>query len=193
MENTFSPADMAAVLGDEKGGFGGWTGLIALLIIAGIFLGGNGFGFGRNDGFGQYATAASQQEILFGQQFQGLDNKIDRIGYGIADATYALNNAIGGVGTQVLEAKYDNAMRIDSLGARMQECCCETQKAIHAEGEATRALIQQDKIDGLQAQVNQLQLQAAMCGVPRISTYAYGIVPQFACGGYNGYYGGTQF
>lgn len=192
MDNGYSPADMAAVLGNENGGFGGWTGLIALLIIASIFTGGGWLG-NRGGDFGQYATAASQTEILLGQQFQNIDNKVDRIGNGIADAAFALNNSIGGVGTQVLEAKYDNALRIDNLGARMQECCCETQKAIHAEGEATRALIQQDKIEGLQAQVSQLQLQSAMCGVPRISTYAYGIVPQFACGCYNGYYGGTQF
>lgn len=196
MDNGFSPADMAAVMGNENGGFGGWTGLIALLIIASIFTGGGGWLGNRGTDFGQYATAASQTEILLGQQFQNLDNKIDRIGNGIADAAFALNNSIGAVGSQVLDAKYDNALRIDNLGARMQECCCETQRAIDGVNYNTAMQTQKvlDAINGnrmadMQSQINQLQLQAAMCGVPRISTYAYGIVPQFACG----YYGGTQF
>lgn len=46
---------------------------------------------------------------------------------------------------------------------------------IHSEAEATRAMIQQDKIESLQAQVNQLNLQAQLCGViryPTATTYA---------------------
>jgi len=182
-------SDIAAVTGNEKDGFGGWTGLIALLIIASIFTGGNGF-FGARDGFGQYATAASQQEILFGPQFQNLDNKIDRPGNGIADATFALNNSIGAVGTQVLDAKYDNALRIDTVGSQMQNCCCETQRAIdgvnyniYKQGaENTQKILDAiagNRIADMQNQINQLQLQAALCGVPRISTYGYGIVPNF--------------
>lgn len=91
--NSMSPADFAAMMGNnEFGGNGGWW-LILLFLFAM-----NG-GWNRNGDYGQYATAASQQEILFGQRFSNLDNKIDRVGNGIADATYALNNAINGAQT----------------------------------------------------------------------------------------------
>lgn len=53
-----------------------------------------------------------------------------------------------------------------------------------AEGSATRNLIQENKIESLQSQVNQLQLAQAMCGVPKINPYAYGTYtyPCFANG-----------
>lgn len=47
----------------------------------------------------------------------------------------------------------------------------------------------QNKIESLQAQVSELKTQNMFCGVPRISPYGYGVVPNFAtpCGcGCNG-------
>lgn len=161
-----SLADIAAVTRDNNG-FGG-NGLWLFAILA-LMNGGFG-GWNRNGDYGQFATAASQQEILFGQQFQALDNKIDRLGNGIADATYALNNSITGEGR--------------NLQMQMAAGFCETQKAIHAEGEATRAMIQQNKIESLQGQINQLQLQAAMCGVVRYPmSMAYSAGGSPFCGG----------
>lgn len=90
-----------------------------------------------------------------------------------------------------------------SLAQQMANCCCETKQeiltnrydnqhntceitnAIHAESEATRALIQQNKIEALQGKVQALELQAAMCGVvryPNATTYSAGSWP-FAGGG----------
>lgn len=47
-----------------------------------------------------------------------------------------------------------------------------------------------NRMADMQNQINQLQLQAAMCGVPKTSPYCYGIVPQFpllaGCNGCNG-------
>ena len=45
--------------------------------------GGFGAGYRNNGDYGQYATAASQQQILFGQQFQNLYDKIDRTSNGL--------------------------------------------------------------------------------------------------------------
>ena len=53
----------------------------------------------------------------------------------------------------------------------------QTQKVLDA--------IQQNKIETLQAQVNQLQLQSAMCGViryPNATTYTAGFNPVFSTG-----------
>ena len=100
MDSTsMTPADMAAIFNNrdynpnELGCNGAWWIIILFLFFM------NGGNWNRNGDYGQYATAASQQDILFGQKFSNLDNKIDRLGNGIADATFALNNSINNVQT----------------------------------------------------------------------------------------------
>ena len=170
MTDNLSLSDIAAVTNNE--GFGGNNSWFLILVFLLVF-GGNGFNRGYGD-YGQYATAASQQEILFNQHFNNLDNKMDRgftsIGNGIADATFALNNTIvNGVnnvaGTVIAEGR--------SIGDKL----CELRSEIHAEGEATRALIQQNKIERLQAEVSELKTQNMFCGIPRINPYGYQVVP----------------
>lgn len=101
MDTTMSPADFSAIMGNENG-FGG-NGAWWIIILFLFFMNG---GWRNNGDYGQFATAASQQDILFGQKFSDLDNKIDRIGYGIADATFSLNNSINaearGLQTQIM-------------------------------------------------------------------------------------------
>jgi hypothetical protein len=58
-------------------------------------------------------------------------------------------------------------------------------QAIQAEGAATRAMLQENKIESLQQQVQQLQLQQAMQGVVRYpDSFAYnaGSNPFCGCG-----------
>ena len=174
MENmgaNYSLSDMAAVSGN---GFGGGNAWIMILLFAMIFGNGGGwFGNRGNGDYGQYATAASQQEILFGQRFQGLDNKLDGLGNGISDATYALNNTIVNEGRQGQAAVGQVRFDIANYQSAIKE-------AIHAEGEATRGMLQQNKIETLQGQVSQLQLQQALCGVvryPNAMTYSAGGSP----------------
>lgn len=193
MEN-YSLSDIAAVTGET--GFGGGNSAWVLIILFALIFGWGGSGFGNRTGeFGQYATAASQSEILFGQQFQGLDNKIDRIGNGIADATFALNNSIKDGNSVVAGRVVDEGRAIQS---QLAECCCTTQRntdsvrfdmanysaAIQANDTANTQKIldalAQNKIESLQNQVNQLQLQNAMCGVvryPNAWTYNAGTSP----------------
>ena len=163
----YSLADIAAATG-ENNGFGGNNAWVLILLFAMLF-GNNGWNRGV-DGYGQFATAASQQDILFGQKFSDLDNKMDRLGNGIADLGYAnlqnmnaMQTALGGA--------------IVSEGRAMSDKMCELKTAVHAEGEATRAMIQQNKIESLQAQVNELKTQNMFCGIPRINPYGYQVVP----------------
>ena len=172
MENNYSLSDIAAVSNCGEWGAGG--GMWILIIL--FFLIGMGGGYGRGD-YGQFATAASQQEILFGQQFQNLDNKADRLGNGIADATFALNNSIKDGNAAV-------AGTVVSEGRAIQDKLCGIANAIHEDGEKTRGMIQQNKIEALQAQINQLQLNQAMCGVVRYplqTTYTSGGNPFCGC------------
>ena len=189
MENTgYTLSDISAVT-NGMGGLGGNNSIITLLLLFALM--GGGFGWGNRGDYGQFATAASQQEILFGQQFQNIDNKMDRgftsIGNGIADSTFALNNSIkdGNYATQTA----------------IKDCCCTTQRntdALHydmAQGFAnanavTTAQTQkildalaQNKIDSLQAQVSELKTQNMFCGIPRINPYGYGVYAyQNSCG-----------
>ena len=54
---------------------------------------------------------------------------------------------------EILQNRYDNALQTQTLSAQMSECCCDLKTAIHAEGEATRSMIQNDKIEQLRDQV----------------------------------------
>ena len=166
-QNGYSLSDLAAIVNND--GFGGSNGMWLLIILFFLGMGGNGL-FGRTGELGQYATAASQQEILFGQQFQNIDNKIDRIGNGIADSTFALNNAITN-GTNVV------ASQVVAEGRNLGDKMCELKTAVHNEGEATRAMIQGNKIEELQAQVTELKNAQMFCGIPRINPYGYGVYP----------------
>ena len=130
MENNgYSLADIASVANNE--GWGGGNAFVLIILFAMIF--GGGFGWNNRGGdYGQYATAASQQEILFGQHFQNLDNKIDRLGNGLADVAFSLNNSVK-----------DGNYAVSS--------------AVITEGRATQSQIQQNRFDmaNYAAQFNQ--------------------------------------
>lgn len=147
-------------------GMGGWEGIIGLIVLAGIFGGGFG-GFGGNNGGWQQGF--NTQNIL---------SKLDGITNGISDATYALNNSLNGINMNLSNAlcstTYELAGKIDANRFAAQQCCCETQRAIdavnynnakntcdivnaiHAEGNATRDLITQNKIESLQTKIAEL-------------------------------------
>ena len=183
MEN-FSLSDIAAVTGGESGNSLFW--IFALLILAG----GGGI-FGRGD-YGQFATSASQQEILFGQQFQNIDNKMDRgftsIGNGIADATFALNNSVkdGNYATQtaIKDCCCTTQRNIDSVRFDMSNYHADTNAVVTAQTQKVLDAIAQNKIETLQGRVNQLELQNAMCNVVRYPngwTYNAGTSPFCNC------------
>ena len=79
----------------------------------------------------------------------------------------------------IMENRYLDAQNTASINANTT---AQTQKILDA--------ISQNKIETLQAQVNQLQLQSAMCGVvryPNASTYSAGYGPFYNqnCGSVN--------
>ena len=89
MDANYSLSDIVTATGGRDAFTGGnsWV----LIILFAMIFGGGGL-FGTRGDYGQFASASSQQEILFGQRFSNLDNKIDRIGNGIADATFAISD-----------------------------------------------------------------------------------------------------
>lgn len=166
MDNNYSLADVAAATGGNMMGGNNVIWLFAILILLSGF---GGFGYGNRMGdYGQFATAASQQDILFGQKFSDLDNKIDRLGNGIADATFALNNAINGVQTNLGGA-------ITNEGRAIQTQLCAINSNIDNKFAALEKSQLEQKIAEQAQAINQLQTQQMFCGIPRINTNAWGV------------------
>ena len=185
MDN-YSLSDLRAAVGDDNNGFGGNGAWWVILLF--LFWGFNGNGWNKQGEFGQYATAASQQEILFGQQFGQLNDRLTNIGDGICDSTFALNNTITSEGrnlsSQLANCCCENRLATANLAAQMDRQTCDITTAIHAEGEATRALIQTNEIQSLRDKVSSLEMDSRFCGVVRYPmSYSYSAGNNPFCGG----------
>lgn len=87
-----SPADIAALTRGNTGfGGDGISWLVLILLFFGFMGGGWGGRYGNGE-LGQYATAASQQDILFGQHFGQINDRLTNIGNGICGLGYDLMN-----------------------------------------------------------------------------------------------------
>lgn len=204
MDN-YSLSDLAAVSKDNDGWGGGGAWWIIILFLF-VFMGGGWGGFNRQGEFGQYATAASQQEILFGQHFGQLNDRITNVGNGLCTLGYEMQGNIGQLGREVALAQAgtnttimqtgnsiqgqiaqcccDNRLATANLSAQMDRQTCDITTAIHAEGEATRAMMQANELQALRDKVASLEMDNRMCGVVRYPnglTYSAGSSPFCGC------------
>ncbi len=132
----YNLSDIAAVTGNRNGGDGmfgdnGWW-IILLFLFAGW---GRGFGGMGGFGGGGYEVApATQADVRAAVDQQTLISKLDQQTYGLADSTYALNNAITtgfhGVDTAICTLGYNIQGGFNALGHQISDCCCETGRAI---------------------------------------------------------------
>ena len=167
---TMTPADMRAVTdGARDDGFGmggGWMWIIVLF----IFL----FGFGGGGAWGNRGQGLTQMEMQQGFDTQEIVRKLDGINYGLCQGFYAQNttmlNGFAGVTTAVRDAQFaaqqcccETNRNIDAVRYETQKNVCDITTAIHAEGEATRALIQQNEMQALRDKVSELQLAQSQC------------------------------
>ena len=126
----YNLSDIAAVTRGEDGFFGGNNGwwIILLFLFAGW---GRGFGgFGGGEGL----PCATQADVRAAVDQQTLISKLDQQTYGLADSTYALNNAITtgfhGVDTAVCTLGYNIQGGLNGISHQISDCCCETGRAI---------------------------------------------------------------
>ena len=167
---TMTPADMRAVTdGARDDGFGmggGWMWIIVLF----LFL----FGFGGGGMWGNRGQGLTQMEMQQGFDTQEIVRKLDGINYGLCQGFYAQNttmlNGFAGVTTAVRDAQFaaqqcccETNRSIDAVRYEAQKNVCDITTAIHAEGEATRALIQQNEMQALRDKVSELQLAQSQC------------------------------
>ena len=116
MDSNYSLSDIAAVTGGRNdgmfGGNGDWGAWIILFLLFGMFGRGGWGGFGGGSG----APCATQGDVRAAVDQQTLISKLDQQTYGLADSTYALNNAITG--------------GFHGVERQLADCCCTTQRAI---------------------------------------------------------------
>ena len=190
MDN-YSLADIRAATGAEENGWGGggaWWIIILFLFMLGMGGGGWGWGNRGND-------ALTRAEMQQGFDTQEITRKLDGLSYGMCDGFYAQNttmlNGFACVTAAVRDAQFaaqqcccETNRNIDAVRYDAQKNTCDITTAIHAEGEATRALIQKNEMQNLRDRLQQMELREAMCGVvryPMATTYTSGGNPFCGC------------
>lgn len=194
MEN-YTLSDIRAATEGERGDgiAGGMGGGWFLIVILFLFM--FGFGGGGLGGFGGAGNALTRAEMQQGFDTQEVTRKLDGLANGLADGFYAQNttmlNGFAGVTAAVNESRFaaqqcccETNRNIDGVRYDAQKNTCDIINAVHAEGEATRALIRENEIQTLRDKVRAAELREAVCGVvryPMATTYTSGGNP--FCGG----------
>lgn len=193
MDNGYSLSDLRAATGDGNGfgGNGAWWIVILFLFC---FMGG-GFWGNRQGEFGQYATAASQQEILFGQQFGQLNDRLTNLGNGVCNLGFEMQGGIGQLGKEVALGQANLQLQASNNAANLSQqlatCCCTTQRAIdgvNANIDQKFAALEKSQLEQRIAQLeqanNQLYMAQQFTGVVRYPmNYAYSAGNSPFCGG----------
>ena len=185
MENYYSLSDIKSALGGEEGMGGGWF----LIVILFLFL----FGFGNNrNGMGGYCgndgyVTTSQFESE--NNFRTLDNSNRMTQNGLCQLGYEQANLINASTAQIV-GNITNEGR--ALQSQIADCCCTTQRAIDSlkleNCQNTQKILDAlttNRMADMQNQINQLQMQNALCGVvryPMASTWNAGSNPFCGCG-----------
>jgi hypothetical protein len=124
----------------NNGFFGnsGWEGIIALLVVAGLF-GNGGFGFG---GFGgNRGNCATQADLSAGFANSEIMSDLNDIILGQASMQNFINQGFNGVqntlttsfanlNTNLCSLGYNQAQLVNGLSRELAECCCSTKGAI---------------------------------------------------------------
>ena len=189
MTDGVSLADIAAVTDKNDNMFGDGNGGMWIFALSILLLIGGGGLFGNNRGInGEPVTEAG---LCNAMNFNNLENSVGRLNDNLTNTYIGLQNGMCQMG-------YETLKNFGTTQNQIAQCCCETQRAIDgvnyngaintaainanttAQTQKVLDAIQQNKIESLQAQVNQLQLQSAMCGVvryPNATTYTSGMSP----------------
>ena len=158
MSHDLTPADVMAMNGNEGNAM--WNNPFIYLVWLAVL--GRGGIFGGNNGAGDPAVqgALTRSDLFEGFNNQDVNGQLRGITSGICDGFYAINNGLK-------DGFYGVQTGITELGYGMKDCCCGINRnidavrfenakntcdittAIHAEGEATRALINANTVQAL--------------------------------------------
>lgn len=166
--------------GNGYGGMFGDNGIIWGLLLGGLFTGNGWFGGGNNR-----QDVVTESALCNSMNFNNLENAVGRLNDQQQNQTMTLSNGICNLG-------YETLRNFNTLEAQVSQCCCDINRNIDAaryEGAQNTASInattvastqkvldaicglrmemKDDRINQMQNQINQLQLQSALCGVVR--------------------------
>lgn len=165
-ENMMSPADMRAVMGNDNDGWGGGGFFWIVVLFLLFFSGGGMFGNGRGAGL-------TQVELQQGFDTAEVTRKLDGLSYGLADGFYSVQQGFfgtqrdimtgfAGVGSQIAENRFaaqqcccETNRNIDAVRYEAQKNTCDITTAIHAEGEATRAMLSAQELQRVRDELGQ--------------------------------------
>lgn len=144
MGHELSLADVAAMNGNGMNNEM-WNNPFIYLVWLAV-LGGGGL-FGNRNGYGDAAVqgALTRSDLFEGFNNQDVNGQLRGITNGLCDGFYAINNSLkdGFYATQgaIKDCCCTTNRNIDAVRFDMSKGFCDVAGAIHAEGEATRALI----------------------------------------------------
>lgn len=196
MDNGIGLSDIAAVTrsNDDFGANGAWWIIILLLALGGGLWGGNRAG----------AEPVTEAGLCNAMNFNNLENAVGRLSDMSQTQAMQTWNGLSNLGYENLRNFAQTQQTIQggdyALAQQLASCCCENKQAIAevnyngamntaainanvtAQVQKLSDMMQQNKIEALQAKVSELETRNMFCGIPRISPYGYGVVPSFANG-----------
>ncbi len=170
---TMSPAaqPVYSVGGGDSDNGGAWMWVMMLFFLLAWGGGGGGFGFGNQ---GAAEGALTRADLCNEFNFNNLNRSVLGIQDGLCDGFYAMNNGIlnGFFGTEraIAENRFaqqncccETNRNIDAVRYENSQQTCEIANAIHAEGEATRALINANVMQDLRDRLQDEKLANSQC------------------------------
>lgn len=142
-------------LGND-GAFGG-SGIWLFAILA-LMWGGNGL-------FGRGGNAATTEDLAMQSNFTRLESQGIALGQAVA-------NGFTNIGNGLCNTTYELRTAIDGLSKEMASCCCDIKQTVLENRYLAEKRFDESKIETLQAKVNELQLNQALCGIVRYPTTA---------------------
>lgn len=190
MDSSYSLSDIRAAT-DHDGygdGFGFGGGILAWFLIFAL-MGGNGFGWGNRGG-----NPVTESDLCNANSFNDLKSSVRNVSDQVSGMNIGLTKGLCDFGYTTLE-------QFNNVEQQIAACCCQTERIalenryLAAQNTAeinanTTAQVQKvldalcgNRMADMQNQINSLQLQAALCGIPRTNPYGYGIYAYPACAG----------
>ena len=168
MGHELTPADIMAMNGNNNEA---WMNNPFIYLVWLALLGNGGIFGNRGAGDAAVQGAITRSDLFEGFNNQDVNGQLRGITNGICDGFYAINTGLkdGFYGNQaaIKDGFYATQAGITELGYAMKDCCCTTNRnidsvrydmskgfcdvagVIHAEGEATRALINANTMQAL--------------------------------------------
>lgn len=188
----------ALQMATRNGNGDGWGGGAWWIIVLFLFMFGNGWNRNTN---GQPVTEAGLCDAM---NFNNLENAVGRLSDKEDLHMMQLSQGLSSVGYENLRnfSQTQDAVKDGNyaLSRQVADCCCTTQRgidAVNANIDAKFAALEKTQLEqtiaAQQNQINQLNLQAQLCGVvryPNQTAYTAGANPFFGqpcCGGACGF------